>query len=113
MRLLTEEIKRQLPRLYTTEETPLAEKLIVAKGFHPASVWTWYPVEGEEQEGGDWLFFGYVEGHVGEWGYFALSELAEAHVGARGLTALEQDLLTAAEYCGASLPGKPPLDEEV
>jgi hypothetical protein len=75
MKLLTLEIIRKLPKLYATEDTPLHEKVFTCKFFTPWSSWTWYVTEGDRQEDGDWLFFGYVEGLEGEWGYFALSEL--------------------------------------
>lgn len=75
MRLLAEEIKKKLPKLYSTEKIPTAEKICICKFFTPWTYWTWYVVEGEEREDGDWLFFGYVEGHEKEWGYFSLSEL--------------------------------------
>jgi hypothetical protein len=75
MKLLTLEIIRKLPKLYATEDTPLHEKVFTCKFFTPWSSWTWYVTEGDQQEDGDWLFFGYVEGLEGEWGYFLLSEL--------------------------------------
>lgn len=42
-----------------------------------------------EQEGDDFIFFGFVIGHEEEWGYFSLSELQSINV--RGLT-VERDL---------------------
>ena len=40
---------------------------------------TWYVLEAEKQENGDYLFFGYVESPItpefNEYGYFSLSEL--------------------------------------
>ena len=74
MTLLTAEIRRQLPPLYATEAVPLAAKQIVCKFFDPASAWTWYVVEGQEEEG-DFLFWGLVQGDCDEWGYFSLAEL--------------------------------------
>ena len=53
---------------------------IVVKFFHPLSSWTWYVLEGEEQEDGDWRFFGLVDGHEKELGYFHLSQLEEVKV---------------------------------
>jgi hypothetical protein len=47
-------------------------------------------VEGNEQEDGDWLFFGLVDGMEREWGYFVLSEL-QSIKGPFGLT-IERDL---------------------
>ena len=47
------------------------------KFFTPDSSWTWYVFEGEEDAIGDWTFFGLVDGHEKELGYFTLSELQE------------------------------------
>jgi Protein of unknown function (DUF2958) len=75
MRLLTEEIRKSLPPLYATEEIPLAQKVIRVKFFDPCSEWTWYAIEGQPTEDGDFLCWGLVRGHCEEWGYFLLSEL--------------------------------------
>jgi len=84
MKLLTQEIKDRLPRLYETQhdKDPIAQ----VKFFTPWSSWNWY---GTEFDGED-LFFGYVEGVCDEWGYFSLNELAELR-GPGGLT-VERDL---------------------
>ena len=102
MNLLTTEIRRALPRLYATEGTPLAEKILVAKWFHPASAWTWYAAEGEEDEE-DFLFFGFVDGGLPEWGYFRLSELQTAHSLWWGLAArpVERDIRWKPTRAGA------------
>ena len=75
MKLLTKEIIKRLPKLYSTENVPRPEKICVCKFFTPWTYWTWYVVEGSRQEDGDWLFFGLVEGDETEWGYFLLSGL--------------------------------------
>jgi hypothetical protein len=75
MKLITEEIKRKMPRLYSTEKVPTADKVAVVKFFNPTGIGTWYVIEGDEQEDGDWLFFGFVDLLEKEWGYFTLSEL--------------------------------------
>jgi hypothetical protein len=74
MKLLTESLKKQIPSLNSTENLPLEEKVAVAKFFNPMGVGTWYVIEGEEQDG-DFIFFGLVELHEQEFGYFSLSEL--------------------------------------
>lgn len=73
MKLLTKEIQRDLPKLYETanKNNPVA----YVKFFTPDANWTWYILEGEEQENGDWLFFAYVQGIENEYGYVLLSEL--------------------------------------
>lgn len=75
MKLLTKKIKNNMPKLGETEELDAEDTEIVVKFFTPWSNWTWYAVEGEEQENGDYLFFGWVEGDYPELGYFTLSEL--------------------------------------
>jgi hypothetical protein len=42
---------------------------------------TWYVMEGEKQEDGDWRFYGFVELLEKEWGYFMLSDLESVSVG--------------------------------
>ena len=88
MQLLTEDIKGNLPKLYSTdgENDPMAW----CKFFDPCGSWTWYVTEGEEQADGDWMFFGLVEGMEKEWGYFSLNELQSVH-GPLGL-GIERDL---------------------
>lgn len=90
MKMLTEAIKKALPALYSTEDTPLDEKKCVVKFFCPWNHWSWYAAEGEQLENGDWLFFGYVKGDFPEWGEFVLSEL-ESVTGPAGLK-IERDL---------------------
>lgn len=87
MKLLTEELKAKLPKLYSQEKNPNPE--IVCKFFTPWSNWTWYVIEGEEQDG-DWKFFGLVDGMERELGYFRLSEL-QSLKGPFGLK-IERDL---------------------
>ena len=75
MKLLTEEIKKALPALYSREKHDGEEARFVCKFFDPCGSWTWYVMEGDEREDRDWLFYGLVDGHEKEWGYFMLSEL--------------------------------------
>jgi Protein of unknown function (DUF2958) len=72
VKLLTDELRARLPRLYTQEAA--AEPIVYAKFFLPGTGWTWYVTEGSAQEN-DFLFFGFVVGLESEFGYFALSEL--------------------------------------
>lgn len=72
MKLLTEELRKTLPRLYSQQEQ--TDPMVYAKFFTPDSNWTWYVMEGEPV-GDDFRFFGYVRGLEEEWGYFLLSEL--------------------------------------
>jgi hypothetical protein len=75
MKLLTKAIEAKLAKhpLYSTEKSDIKEVLV--KFFTPDSSWTWYVTEGNKTGEGDWEFFGLVDGHEKEWGYFTLSEL--------------------------------------
>jgi Protein of unknown function (DUF2958) len=87
MELLTPELREALPALYAQEN--VADPIGHIKFFTPDSDWTWYVMEGSEQDG-DFVFFGYVCGFENEFGYFRLSELQESR-GPLGL-AIERDL---------------------
>ena len=86
MELLTDELRAELPKLYAQEGNK--DPKVYAKFFFPAGRWTWFVTEGQ-QEGEDFIFFGYVIGDFEEWGNFSLSELQSVNV--RGLT-VERDL---------------------
>ncbi|HEV2992663.1 MAG TPA: DUF2958 domain-containing protein [Candidatus Angelobacter sp.] len=88
MELLTHELRKVLPPLYSQEHNK--DPTVHIKFFTPDSNWTWYVTEGSEEEDGDFRFFGLVIGQAEEWGYFLLSELRAAH-GPAGL-AIERDL---------------------
>jgi len=88
MKLLTAELRAQLPELYETEGVPTEEKQVYAKFFFPAGNWTWFVTEGSERDG-DFIFFGYVIGLEKEWGYFSLRELENISI--NGLE-VERDL---------------------
>ena len=45
MQLLTEELRAQLPKLYSQENIP--DPIVHLKFFTPDSNWTWYVTEGE------------------------------------------------------------------
>lgn len=72
MKLLSDDLRAKLPRLYAQEHE--ANPIVYAKFFLPSTGWTWYVTEGGP-EGDDYLFFGFVVGLESEWGYFLLSEL--------------------------------------
>jgi len=91
MKLLTDEIKQTLSKLYSQDDDP--DPIVSVKFFTPDSSWTWFIVEGSEQEDGDWLFFAFVTSHLcpeGELGYVTLSELEQVK-GSLGL-GVERDL---------------------
>src|SRR5213080_2664672 len=87
MKLLSEELRAQLPTLYAQENEK--DPIIHVKFFTPWTGRTWFVTEGS-QEDDDFIFFGYVIGLEAEWGYFALSELVAVR-GPLGLP-IERDL---------------------
>jgi hypothetical protein len=94
MKLLPQEIREKLPSLYS-QDGKGGKAVVYVKYFTPSSSWTWYATEGEPilDESGkevDFKFFGLVDGHEKELGYFVLSELEEVR-GPMGLP-IERDL---------------------
>jgi hypothetical protein len=69
MKLLTQELRTQLPKLYSQESTP--DPLVYVKYFLPFTHWHWYATEFDGKD----TFFGWVYGDYPELGYFSLSEL--------------------------------------
>ena len=69
MKLLTQELRKRLPPLYSCENEE--DPMVQVKFFTPDAQWTWYATEFD----GDDLFFGLVVGLDTELGYFSLSEL--------------------------------------
>lgn len=90
MKLLTKAIENKMPKLYSTEGTPTDDKKIICKFFNLGGSWSWYAVEGERQEDGDYIFFGLVDGHEKEWGYFSLRELESVRW--MGMQGIERDV---------------------
>lgn len=99
MKLLTKDIIKHLPKLYSQDAKDPREVKIACKFFTPDSSWTWYVTEGDPVERfdqvhpgtvPDYAFFGLVVGHEAELGYFMLSELESAR-GPFGLP-IERDL---------------------
>lgn len=85
MVLLTKDVLKKLPPLYSQEEKGL-DAVAVVKFFTPDSNWTWYATEFDGED----LFFGLVDGFEKEIGYFRLSELKSVK-GALGLP-IERDM---------------------
>jgi hypothetical protein len=85
MKLLTQEIRKKLPPLYSQEDKG-GKAVVHLKLFTPDSNWTWLITEFDGED----TFFGLVEGHEKELGYFSLKEL-ESVRGALGLP-IERDL---------------------
>ncbi len=85
MKLLTKAIEKKLPNLHETESQGAAA-IAQVKFFTPWSSWSWYATEYDPVEK---LFFGLVDGHDMEIGYFSLAEL-ESLRSPMGLT-IERD----------------------
>jgi hypothetical protein len=94
MKLLPKEIREQLPPLYS-QDGKGGKAIAHVKFFTPSSSWTWFATEGQpvlDDSGSeiDFQFFGLVDGHDKELGYFMLSELEEVK-GPMGIP-VERDL---------------------
>lgn len=99
MNLLTKELEKNIPPLYSQENNP--DPMVVAKFFFPAGSATWWIIEGEWQEPNiidvddkrDYLMFGLCMLYTpqeAELGYVSLNELASVK-GPLGLT-VERDM---------------------
>ncbi len=71
MKLLTAELREKIPQIRSQENED--NPMVQAKFFTPWSSWTWYVIEFDGEDD----FFGYVDGHEAELGYFSLKELEE------------------------------------
>ena len=87
MKLLTAEIRKALPALYSQEGKGW-DAIAHVKFFSPYSGWTWYATEFDGED----LFFGLVQGHEQELGYFSLSELESLTAMNGKLPLVERDL---------------------
>ena len=76
MMLMTKELEKML-ELYPigSQDGKGMDAEVIVKYFNPCGAGTWLITEGEKQEDGDWLFFGYCHITEWEWGYVLLSEL--------------------------------------
>lgn len=82
MKLITKEIEKMLEKypLYS-QDGKGEDAIIVCKFFSPVGSWTWYVLEGQRQEDGDYeLFCLVVNGYGTEYGYQMLSELEEINL---------------------------------
>ena len=76
MKLMNKELEKRFAKfpLYS-QDGKGDEAIIIVKYFNPFGGGTWLITEGEKQEDGDWMFFGYCHIFEWEWGYVRLSEL--------------------------------------
>lgn len=91
MKLMTKQIESKLLKrpLYSTDGQGKEAEVLV-KYFNPYGAGTWLITEGEKQEDGDWLLYGYINITDWEWGYVLLSELESVRF--RFGLGLERDL---------------------
>lgn len=82
MKLMTKEIEKKLEKypMRSQDGLPAEEKDVICKFFHPWGNFTWYVLEGEKLDNGDYEFFGWVTGEFPEYGYFTLSDLESVRV---------------------------------
>ena len=85
MKLLTQQLRRKLPPLYSQEDKG-GKAVVHLKMFTPDSNWIWLATEFDGED----TFFGLVDGLEKELGYFSLSELENVN-GPMGLP-IERDL---------------------
>lgn len=74
MKLITEAIKKSMPKLGSGRHNDLHDLTFYVKLFTPWANWTWYIAEADFETG---ECFGLVIGFEKEVGYFSLNELAE------------------------------------
>ena len=94
MKLLTKAIEKKLTRypLYSQDGRG-KDADIICKFFNPYGRGTWYVLEGEKQENGDWMFYGIVDVLDREYGYFMLSDIENLAVRVFGVDmGLERDI---------------------
>ena len=71
-------VRKEIPRLYDTENIPVEEKVIFEHYFLPGTAWEWYIAEVDDTGR---TAFGYVcsglDPNFSEWGYIDMKELRE------------------------------------
>ena len=89
MKLLTKELEKRFAKARGDEDTPLEDRIVIARFFNPTGAGTWYAIEYDPIRK---IFFGFVSifgDHNDEWGDFSLDEL-ESFRGRFGL-GIERD----------------------
>ena len=76
MMLVTKELEKTFNKYpIGSQDGKGMDAKVLVKYFNPCGAGTWLITEGEKQDNGDWLFFGYCHIIEWEWGYVMLSEL--------------------------------------
>lgn len=92
VKLLTKAIEKKLERYpLLSQGGKGTDAKVIVKYFNPCGRGTWLITEGEKQEDGDWLLYGYCHVFEWEWGSVMLSELENVKVPPFGL-GIERDL---------------------
>ena len=86
MKLMTKEIEKRIPKLYATENVPLAEKVVHVKIFNPYGIGTWLIFEYDPETK---VGFGLCDLGCAELGYVDFNELSAVKV--LGPLGLERD----------------------
>ena len=74
MKLLTKELEKKLVEEAKKENKDLHQAVAHVKFFDPTGSWTWFASEYDPDTK---MFYGLVDGHEKELGYFSLKELEE------------------------------------
>lgn len=78
MLLMTKELEKKFEKYPIGSQDGKGEEAeVVVKYFNPCGAGTWLITEGEKQDDGDWLLYGYCHIFEWEWGYVLLSELEQ------------------------------------
>ena len=94
MKLLTKTIEKKLEKFQLRSQDEKGENAeVIVKFFNPCGRGTWLITEGEKQESGDWLLWGYCHIYEWEWGYVSLNELKSVKTPPFGL-GIERDMYT-------------------
>lgn len=91
MKLMTKEIKKQLPPLGATDDQ--IDPIAIVKFFNPTGIGTWWACEFDPDSG---IFFGKADLGFPELGTFCLAEL-ESYVGPLGI-GIERDIHFQAKH---------------
>lgn len=92
--LMTKELAKKFNNYYIgSQDGKGMDAEVVVKYFNPCGAGTWLITEGEQQDNGDWLLFGYCHIFEWEWGYVMLSELESVRL-PFGLS-IERELYTS------------------
>ena len=74
MKLLTKELEKKLIQEAKKENKDLYQAVAHVKFFDPTGSWTWYASEYDPDTK---MFYGLVDGHEKEFGYFSFDELLQ------------------------------------